>query len=325
MSAFTNDAEAVSAVLPVGRTISRARVFMWSVRREIWEYRWLTASPLIGVAILLLGFLLATVQGAIHGFHLSITAEERREMIAASGIILHALLDLGIAIVLICAAFAGIVYCLGTLHNERRDRTILFWKSLPVSNVMTVMAKAFIPLALLPIVIIAAEILIQIALGIGLLCARSWFDVPVAQGFVTLLTKGMLVDHALIFSLSMAPIFGWFLAVSSASRRSPALWGFGIPFAAVVIERIATGQSIIGTWIERCFTRCFDGLAINAHIDLTMADNSASFQTQTASLADGWHAAAMQAWASQALWGGLIGTAVCIAFAIWMRRRQEPA
>ena len=44
----------------------------------------------------------------------------------------------------------GIFYCLDALHGERRDRSILFWKSLPVSDLTTVLSKVFVPLAILP-------------------------------------------------------------------------------------------------------------------------------------------------------------------------------
>ena len=44
----------------------------------------------------------------------------------------------------------GVFYCLDALHGERRDRSILFWKSLPVSDLTTVLSKASIPLVVLP-------------------------------------------------------------------------------------------------------------------------------------------------------------------------------
>ena len=46
----------------------------------------------------------------------------------------------------------GIFYCLDALHGERRDRSILFWKSLPVSDLTTVLSKASIPFAVLPLI-----------------------------------------------------------------------------------------------------------------------------------------------------------------------------
>ncbi len=49
------------------------------------------------------------------------------------------------------AFIVGVFYCLDALHGERRDRSILFWKSLPVSDLTTVLSKASIPLVVLPL------------------------------------------------------------------------------------------------------------------------------------------------------------------------------
>src|SRR5437762_11172070 len=66
------------------------------------------------------------------------------------------------AMMLIFTAFiVGVFYCLDALHSERRDRSILFWKSLPVSDLTTVLSKATIPLVVLPVIIFAIIVLVQ--------------------------------------------------------------------------------------------------------------------------------------------------------------------
>ena len=47
---------------------------------------------------------------------------------------------------MLTAMVVGLFYCLDALNGERRDRSILFWKSLPVSDTTAVLAKASIPL-----------------------------------------------------------------------------------------------------------------------------------------------------------------------------------
>ena len=51
---------------------------------------------------------------------------------------------------MLTAFLVGVFYCLDALHGERRDRSILFWKSLPVSDLTTVLAKASVPCRVLP-------------------------------------------------------------------------------------------------------------------------------------------------------------------------------
>src|SRR5204863_8813324 len=59
------------------------------------------------------------------------------------------------------AFIIGVFYCLDALHGERRERSILFWKSLPVSDLSTVLSKAIIPLVVLPMVSFAIIVVTQ--------------------------------------------------------------------------------------------------------------------------------------------------------------------
>ena len=121
--------------------------FVWSVRRELWEYRAVFTAPLIAAGVTLFGFLLG-------GVHVSPQARgailaldpAKRQMLAFVPYAVAALAIMTTGLIL------TIVYSLGTLHNERRDRSILFWKSLPVSDVATVLSKASIPLVIQPFV-----------------------------------------------------------------------------------------------------------------------------------------------------------------------------
>ena len=53
-------------------------------------------------------------------------------------------------------------YCLDALYGERRDRSILFWKSLPVSDLTTVLSKASIPIVVLPLLTFAVTVATQL-------------------------------------------------------------------------------------------------------------------------------------------------------------------
>src|SRR5258708_14857097 len=80
-----------------------------------------------------------------------------------------------VAMVLIVTAFiVGFFYCLDALYGERRDRSILFWKSLPVSDVTTLLSKAIIPLVILPVVIFGVAVVTQFCM----LLIRSAVLVP---------------------------------------------------------------------------------------------------------------------------------------------------
>ena len=87
-------------------------------------------------------------------------------------------------------------YCLDALHGERRDRSILFWKSLPVSDLTTVLAKASIPLVILPLLTFAITVAMQwimlllssaVLLASGLSVATLWTQLSLFQMSLMLL------------------------------------------------------------------------------------------------------------------------------------------
>src|SRR5437899_6524167 len=123
------------------------RPFSWSVRREVWENRSIYVAPLIVAVVVLFGFLLSTIG-----------MPERRQAVllldsAHQRAAIGAPYDVAAMMLIFTTFIAGVFYCLDALHGERRDRSILFWKSLPVSDLTTVLSKASVPLVILPLVI----------------------------------------------------------------------------------------------------------------------------------------------------------------------------
>ena len=111
----------------------------------------------------------------------------------------------------------GVFYCLDALHGERRDRSILFWKSLPVSDLTTVLSKAIIPLAVLPAIAFALVVCVQLIMLLmtsanllmhGMSPATTWAHFPMFQNWLVML-YGLIA-----IALWHAPIYGWLLLVS---------------------------------------------------------------------------------------------------------------
>src|SRR5207249_4125035 len=130
----------------------------------------------------------------------------------------------------------GIFYSLDALYGERRDRSILFWKSLPVSDLTTVLSKFTIPLIILPLLSFAIAVVTQFVmlllssgLSAGTLGARmSFFHMSL-----------MLLYHILtVHGLWYAPLYGWLLLVSAWAPRAPFIWAFLPPFVIWGLEKI---------------------------------------------------------------------------------------
>src|SRR5438105_6833279 len=132
-----------------------SRPLYWSVKRELWENKSIYIAPAIVAGVILLGAL-------VSAGHLP---ERRRNAMLLDEVRRRAAIELPyniVAMVLIVTAFiVGFFYCLDALYGERRDRSILFWKSLPVSDVTTLLSKAIIPLAILPAIIFLVVVATQ--------------------------------------------------------------------------------------------------------------------------------------------------------------------
>jgi ABC-2 type transport system permease protein len=141
----------------------------------------------------------------------------------------------------------GVFYSLDALYGERRDRSILFWKSLPVSDVITVLSKLTIPLVILPAVSFVISLATQfimlalssvILLGSGVNIAAPFTEVSFIQVSLVLLYHIVTV-HGLWY----VPIYGWLLMVSAWAPRAPFIWAFVPPFVVAVVEKVALNTS----------------------------------------------------------------------------------
>src|SRR5436309_12762578 len=170
-------------------TMLATRPFYWSVWRELWENHSIYIAPLIVSAIILFG-------SFVGSFHL---AGRRQSALLLDPARRRAAIELPYdvaAMMLIFTAFIiGVFYCLDALHGERRERSILFWKSLPVSDLTTVLSKAIIPLVVLPLVSFAIVIVTQLVMLLwtsGLLIAHgmspasTWTTIPWIQNWLAL-------------------------------------------------------------------------------------------------------------------------------------------
>src|SRR5271167_397164 len=165
--------------------MSVTRPMYWSIRRELWENRSIYIAPLAVAAVTLFGFLIATI-----GRAMSVTNLAQRRAVLEEPYTFASLLIMGTTFVV------AVFYGLDALHGERRDRSILFWKSLPVSDLTTVLSKAAIPLVVLPLLTFAITVVTQwimvlmssaVLLGSGLSVAPLWTHLSLSRTWLMLL------------------------------------------------------------------------------------------------------------------------------------------
>jgi ABC-2 type transport system permease protein len=283
------------------------RLMWWSLRRELWENRAIYVAPLAAAAVFLFGFSIGSILmlAGIHGAPwLDLT--QQTETLGQPYEVAE---DLIIATAVLVAMF----YSVDALYGERRDRSILFWKSLPVSDLTTVLAKASIPILILPLLasvlaIMTESMMIFMSSAAMLISGHGagalWARVPLFQMWLK------LVFHFFcIHGLWQSPIYGWLLLVSAWARRTPILWALLPPVAIGFGEKIAFNTTYFGDLIGSRFTGGSEGVAVMGHHAWTASLNllvPAHFLI------------------NPGLWMGFAFTAICLAAAARVRRYRGP-
>src|SRR6266700_2057011 len=220
--------------------VSAWRLMYWSIQRELWENRSIYIAPLAAATVFLIGFAISMLSlrrrvGA------SPLDPMRQQHLFTSRYELSAALIMGTVLIV------GFFYSLDALYGERRDRSILFWKSLPVSDLIAVLSKLAIPLLILPLlsfVITLATQFLMIVLssatlaGSGVNVAALWTEVSFFHVSLVLLYH-LLTVHGLWY----APLYGWLLMVSASAPRAPFIWAFSPPFVICGVEKVAFNTS----------------------------------------------------------------------------------
>jgi ABC-2 type transport system permease protein len=286
--------------------ISPARLMYWSVRRELWENRSIYLAPLGVAAVFLFGFLISLV-GLPHRMRALSALDPAKQHAAIQQPYIVAE-----GLIMVTAFIVAIYYCLEALHGERRDRSILFWKSLPVSDLTTVLSKAsiLVILQLLAFAITAGTQLIMLLLGSavlvgnGMSTAALWKEVAFFPG-----SLGLLYHLVTVHTLWYAPIYAWLLLVSAWARRAAFVWAVLPPLAIAVVEKIAFNTSHFAEWVGYRFSG-------PQHYAFIVPGGMA--MDPMASLGLG------EFLSTPGLWTGLIVAAAFLAGAVRLRRYRGP-
>jgi len=305
----------------------------WLVKREFWEHRggFLWAPIITGGIFLLLnimGIITAEVFGSSHGarigggsgLNLVINDMDAGDL-SKVGLALDVAMYSAMGMVFIVMGFVVLFYCLGALYDDRRDRSILFWKSLPVSDLSTVLSKVLSATLLAPAIAIITGVLLGIAQLLLMALVLSFHGVNVWQ-LLTLahpfrITLNMIGSLPL-YALSALPSIGWLLFCSAWVRSKPFLWAVLLPVLAGVLMSWfgLMGLFNLGSgwfWnnvVRRLLLNVFPGVDAFASGEI---GNWSSGQTLL-----NYHMLMRVD-----LWIGVLAGAALIAAAIWFRRWRD--
>jgi ABC-2 type transport system permease protein len=219
------------------------------------------------------------------------------------------------ALIMGAAFIVSIFYSIDALYGERRDRSILFWKSLPVSDLTTVLAKASIPLLVMPVVTFAITVATEsimlllssmVLLGSGQSVAAFWNRLELYRALFMLLYH-LVTAHMLWY----APLYAWLLLISAWARRAPFLWAVLPPFAIGVFEKIAFHTSYFAAFLQDRIGGGVSAVNNEEHSGAMPMD-------------PGIHLTPGAFVASPGLWLGLVFAAIFLVAAARLRRHRQP-
>ncbi len=222
----------------------------WLIKREYWEHKggFFWAPVVVGaIMTLFLGITVftAVVTGSKHITEINgttvttttniakeLTIEQQHQVVSGlangyMGISAPLFMVLGLVV---------FFFCLGALFDERKDRSVLFWKSLPVSDTATVLSKVAIALIVAPLITLGIATATSI-LSLLLICmgaaASGLHGLGDAFGNVNLYLAPFQVAAILpVYFLWALPTVGWLMMVSAWARTKPFLWAVGAPLLA---------------------------------------------------------------------------------------------
>jgi ABC-2 type transport system permease protein len=291
------------------RMISYTQSFYWSVRREFWENRLIYLAPLAAAAIFLVSFVVNMIllRRRMHGVWPAVLLSHVDPARQHDALVLP--FEMSAALIMGITMVVGIFYSLDALYGERRDRSILFWKSMPVSDLTTVLSKLAIPLVIIPVLSFAIVAVTQFAMlllastllvGSGANIGALWTQESFFR-FSLDLFYHMLTVHGLWY----APLYGWLLLVSAAAPRAPFVWAVLPPFVIWAVEKMAFNTSYFLSLLKvRLMGPPDPNMARNADFMSTLIPHHFFDQP--------------------GLWAGLAVAAVFLAIAVRLRRYRGP-
>ncbi len=285
--------------------------FLYLLRRETWEHRSFYVAPIVVAALLLLA--------TISIFVRFVGADALTFFVS---FIDAALLFVFDSVMLIVVAF----YLLDALYAERRDRSVLFWKSLPITDATTVGSKVVTAVIVVPLITIGVIAVTQLAIlmimtisiwtGGGSAWDLLWRDTPIA-GFWLRLAYELPVQM-----LWYLPFVGWFLLASAWARKAPFLWAILPLVMAGELEVIFNGTHRFFELLGERITYPFPALAHEYVNDFMQALRA---HGQPAEVADDpfFGLTPTDLLLSAEMWAGVVIGLALIAAAVGLRRYRD--
>ena len=313
------------------------KTMKWLIKREMWEHKGMLvwAPAVIAALVAVMALVAASFDKniSINGDGspsqiLSVTMEGKvRTQVVETMAQAYMASSAPVLLVLGVLVF---FYCLGALHDERRDRSLLFWKSLPVSDAMTVLSKVLLAAVVAPLITLGIGFVLSLLiLFIGAFLLLTHGTNVFGELFLTpdlYLTPLRMLGLLPLYVMWALPTVGWLLMVSSMARSKVFLWAVGTPLVTALLLLWAEKAMHIGidsAWfVSNIVCRLLLSVVPGAWLlfdDARVLTEGVPHRLPVPQIFG-------ESWATLGnanVWIGVAAGAAMIAVAIWMRRRRE--
>ena len=230
-------------------------------------------------------------------------------------------------------AFVVLFYALGSLYDDRRDRSVLFWKSMPVSNTATVLSKLASMALVTPLITALVGIVVGTVIAIVAASTLAVFGANVLPELLTT-SEFYLAPLAVlavipVYALWVLPSIAWCMAVSAWAKRAPFLWAVGTPVLAGILlswQQAMFDRDLGAEWfwehiVGRLFGSFLPGMWFAFSDNWERVDDFQPAEQSVFELVSMSYASLT----SPSLWIGLAAAAALVAVAIRLRRWREDA
>ncbi|MFZ6780623.1 hypothetical protein ACO0LD_27645 [Undibacterium sp. Ji83W] len=310
------------------------KTMIYLLRREFWEHKGMFLwTPLASASAMLLVFVLPVIFGKtlLKERHFARIAS-MRDHTALVGDVLARVYMMFTGPILAVMAFIIFFYCLGCLYDDRRDRSILFWKSLPVSDVETVLSKLLTACVVVPVIFLligtAMSFIMMVIVSIGLATQDVYLFKDLLLNKTLYLSPLQVFGMLPVYVLWALPSLGWLLLVSSWARSKVFLWAIGVPLMSLLLLTMAQTiqfQSLDVSWFADLIVgRGLGGIVPGSWVHFEHIPYETAFRPGTngvdfgAVLSISWNTLS-----SPQIWWGVLAATLMFYMTIRLRRWRE--
>jgi ABC-2 type transport system permease protein len=297
--------------------------FLWLVRREVWEHKAIWVAPAIVLGCLMLLVLTGNVHLGPIGAIDETTSLGGMSLEAQVGLLLIVYTGLALVVFMVMGVVA-FFYSIDALYADRRDRSVLFWKSMPLSDAETVLSKYAVALLVIPLIAVVGAIIAQLVIASGGTARLAMSGMPAGLMWQPeAIFGGMAIALLWCFTaiLWYAPVISYLMLASAWAPKGPFLWAVLPPVGLWILERVVVGSEYVGDFISGRLFGLYRLIGDRSEVAVAVGNERQDdiFELSNFDLVGSLR----DFYSSPELWLGVVAAALLLAAAIWVRRYRD--